>query len=154
MRLFLLTAFAAAAWLVADAPSQARTFASAMTLRPKAIVQPSGLQQGAAGAGANLVFFGGRGAQFNWAGKGAQSQNIPVCISTASGRFRLTISSTSGGAASKAATIPYTVHFTDGAGGEQVATTEHSPNISFDGAAPAGAHSHARTKRNGNHYTG
>jgi hypothetical protein len=118
-------------------PVQARTAPAAIVLQPKLIVQPS--RQGPATAGANLVLFGTRGANFTWSGRGAATQDIPVCISTPTGRYRLTISSLSGGAANAATKIPYTFQLKDSTGTAQVATTEHAQTVSFDAAAPAGA---------------
>jgi hypothetical protein len=139
MRILLLTACVWFAGLMTSMPAQARTAPAAVVLRPRPIVQSTDSRVGPASTGANLVLFGSRGANFTWSGRGAATRDIPVCISTPTGRYRLTISSLSGGAANAAAKIPYTFQLKDSAGTAQVATTEHSQTVSFDGAAPASA---------------
>jgi hypothetical protein len=136
MRDCFLTACAVAVCLISGAPSQAHPIVRASFSPPGPIVPLSNAQP-TTGAAASLVLFGGGQASLKWYGKGAVSQDIPLCVSTPNGRYRLTISSAGAGLTDGATKIPYTIDFKDAAGSEQTATTEHFSSVGFDGAAPA-----------------
>jgi hypothetical protein len=138
MRNCVLTAVSAAACLLGGASAQARTTAPAAIVARPITPLAHHLQQRAARE-SNLLVYTNDSSNMAWYGQGSAVKTIALCISSTTGRYRLMISSSRGGAAHGKVTIPYTIVFTDGIGGQTTASTEHSSIVAFDGSVPVGA---------------
>jgi hypothetical protein len=84
-------------------------------------------------AAPSLVIFGGA-MQIPWTGSGDALVRAPLCISSPTGRYRLTITSAGGGKLQGASPFAYGVRFHDGAGSTQQAQAA-GPVIVFEGSS-------------------
>jgi len=129
------TFLAAAVWAIGNSLACAGPVPHGEGIRPASftpIIAPSQ-------TGASLVLYSGSRSDLRWYGHGSLVRSLALCVASPTGRYRVTISSTMGGAASGGERIPYSLSFTDGSGFQQVGKIERSAQVAFDGTAPASA---------------
>jgi hypothetical protein len=137
MRTYLLTALTIAACLSGGMPAQARSGAVAAPLAAKPIVPM--LRQHGGLRNASLMLYTADDPSVPWLGRGSAVKTVSLCLTSATGHYRLLVSSGRGGAAHGLERIPYTITFTDGVGAQQTASTKNSTTLMFNGSAPSGA---------------
>lgn len=73
--------------------------------------------------------------ELNWFGVGTPAASVNLCVVSTTGRFRLDITSSRGGALLGPGAIPYEITFRDGAGSETTSSTAGHSMLSFEGTA-------------------
>ena len=140
MRAYLLTTLSVAACVLALTSAQAKSGSGVAPLaaKPLALLHPIA-QQHDGDRASSLVLYTSDDPNVGWNGWGSATKTVSLCVASATGRYRLLISSRMGGAAHGRVRIPYTITFTDSVGAQQTASTDHSSILAFDGSVSAGA---------------
>jgi hypothetical protein len=139
MRTYLLTALTAVACL-SGAAAEARSGGAPAPLVAKPIgLSNTTFRQHGGPRNTSLMLYTADDPSVSWLGRGSAVKTVSLCLASATGHYRLLVSSGRGGAAHGLERIPYTITFTDGVGAQQTASTKNSTTLMFNGSAPTGA---------------